>query len=152
MGLDVKVFQNITKLPKDSNEYGFIAYNYKEFKERSKNLEWEAKYKGETTKRMISYSCSFHNEFRRELAVLIGKERKFWEKPNIPKNVPFYELFDFADNEGTIDWESSKNLYKDFVKYKQLATEKLPICYLKYYGLWLETFELGKESAVVVFS
>lgn len=152
MGLDVKVFQNITKLPKDAEDYDFIASNYKEFKERCKNLEWYAKYKGETKKIMISYPCSLHNDFRRELAVLIGKERNFWESPDVPKDVPFYEFFDFADNEGTIDWESSLNLYNDFVEHKQLATEKLPVYYLEYYGIWLETFELGKDAGVVVFS
>lgn len=152
MGLEVKVFQNIAKLPKDAEDYDFIASNYKVFKERCQNLEWDAKYKAETKKRMISYPCSSHNDFRRELAVLIGKERKFWESPDIPKDVPFYELFDFADNEGTIDWESSQNLYNDFVEHKQLATEKLPVYYLEYYGRWLEIFELGKDAGVVVFS
>jgi hypothetical protein len=152
MGLDVLVFQNIKKLPKDVEDYDFVASNYKEFKERCQNLEWGEKYNGETKKRMISYPYSFHNEFRRELAVLIGKERRFWESPDVSKDVPFYELFDFADNEGTIDWESSKNLYTDFVEYKQLATEKLPKEYLEYYNMWLETFELGKDAGVVVFT
>jgi hypothetical protein len=152
MGLDVKVFQNITKLPKDAEDYDFIASNYKEFKEQCQNLEWEAKYKAETKKRMISYPCSSHNDFRRELAEMIGKERRFWENPDMPKDVPFYELFNFADNEGTIDWESSQKLYNDFVSHKKLATEKLPLYYLEYYGRWLETFELGKDAGVVVFS
>lgn len=152
MGLDVKVFKNITKLPEDSEDYDFKANNYKEFKDRCQNLEWNAKYNGETGIRMISYPCSSHNEFRRELAVLIGKDRHFWEKPDVQKDVPFYEFFDFADNEGCIDWESSQNLYDDFIKYKKLATEKLPVYYLEYYGRWLEVFELGKDSGVVVFS
>lgn len=152
MGLDVKVFQNITKLPNDAEDYDFIAHNYKEFNERSKNLEWYGKYKAADKKRMISYSCSLHNDFRRELAVLIGKERRFWESSDVPKDVPFYELFDFADNEGTIDWESSQNIYNDFVKYKQSATEKLPVYYLEIYDRWLETFELGKDGGVIVFS
>jgi hypothetical protein len=152
MGLDVKVFQNITKLSKDEEDYDFIASNYKEFKERCSNLEWGAKYKAETEKRLISYAYSYHNDFRRELAEMIGEEKNFWESPDVSKDVPFYELFDFPDNEGTIDWESSQNLYNDFVQYKQLATEKLPLHYLEYYGRWLEVFELGKDAGVVVFS
>ena len=70
----------------------------------------------------------------------------------MPKDVPFYELFDFADNDGTIDRDSSQNLYNDFVEHKQLATEKMPVYYLEYYGRWLETFELAKDAGVVVFS
>jgi hypothetical protein len=151
MGLDVKVFQDITKLNDDAEDYDFTASNIKTFKDRCKNLDWLAKYKADVTKRVISYPCSVHNDFRRELATLIGKERDFW-LDDVDAETPFYELFEFADNEGCMDWECAGNLYDDFVQYQKNATEKLPPTYVSIYDKWLGTFQLAKDRGVVIFS
>lgn len=151
MGLDVKVFQNITKLNDDAEDYDFMASNLQPFEDRCKNLKRDAKYNAETSERMISYPCTVHNNFRKELAILIGKERDFW-LDEVDTETPFFELFEFADNEGCMDWECAENLYNDFMEYKPMAATKLPTRYFEIYILWKNIFELAKDNGVIIFS
>ena len=68
--------------------------------------------------------------------------------------IPFYDLINFADNEGCLDWEVSQTLYADFEKYNEKAKLKMNEYDFDYkiYKTWLETFKAAKNNGVVVFS
>ena len=157
MGLSVRIYQNYS-IVQDKEDYDFKAYVVDEnWLDRIKNLVSGANYKGDLICRTISYSCSYHNDFRRLLCEMLGFEKDDWLKENgkINKDTPFFEFFEFADNEGCIDFETSKELHKDFLiwhtKFSTLYKD-LGVFVLDQYDLWLETFKLGKENGVVVFS
>ncbi len=153
MGLDVKVYRDVHKVVQNGTKCDFRAINYPEFKDRAKNLEAMAEYRGTgMPTRTISYPYSTHNDFRRQLAMLLNKSPDFWIG-DVPSDAPFYELFDFADNEGYMDWECSENLYNDFVEYREVAEKILSKEWFEVYIEWTETFRLGKEvNNVVEFS
>jgi hypothetical protein len=156
MGLSIKVYQNYLET-EDAENYDFQAYVIDEnWNDRIKNLKPKGFYKAEKITRTISYSCRYHNDFRRLLCEMLGYEKNEWlvENSKINSETPFFELFEFADNEGCMDFETSRELHKDFLihhtKFIQLYKD-LGDYVLDQYDLWLETFDLGKENGVVVF-
>lgn len=148
MGLDVKVYQNIELV--DGDDYDFLAFTLDGFEGRIKNLVWDGKYNGECVAKLISYSCSTHNRFRDALAVMLGKKEDFWWTTDVGEDIPFYELFEFADNEGCMDWGAANNLYNDFLEYQPMAMLKIPD-WKSDYNDWMEIFRLAKDNGVVVF-
>ena len=155
MGLAVRVYTDIEET--NEEEYDFTAFTLEGFERRVKNLKWKANYKGVRVGCFIQYPYSVHTYFRNLLAELIGLEKDFWFEYDpkcysINKDIPFYELFDFADNEGCIDFESCSNLYTDFENYESLAKEKLDPKYFERYLNWKNAFYAAKDNGVVVFS
>jgi hypothetical protein len=156
MGLAVTVYQNYSET-EDVENYDFEAYVVDEdWNDRIKNLKVGGCYKAEKSTRTISYPCTYHNDFRRLLCEMLGYEKNEWliENSKINPETPFFEFFEFADNEGCMDFETSTELHKDFLIHHTKFTElykDLGDYVLDQYELWLETFELGKENGVVVF-
>jgi hypothetical protein len=156
MGLSIKIYQNYTKT-EDEDNYDFEACVVtEEWNDRIKNLVIGGLYKAEKMTRTISYSYSYHNDFRRLLCEMLGYEKDEWlgEKSKINSETPFFEFFEFADNEGCMDFETSRELHKDFLIHHTKFIEMykdLGDYVLDQYDLWLETFELGKENGVVVY-
>jgi hypothetical protein len=161
MGLDVSVYKNI-KRTEVEDEIDFTAYVIDEsWKYKIKNLEDGKHYKGEITDADVRYSYSTHNRFRETLLKIIERSdlllkngRIDWVRLENEKKIPFYELINFADNEGCLDFEISTILYNDFLKYKEVAVKYLAnddYTLQKYFD-WLNVFENGKEAnSVVVF-
>jgi hypothetical protein len=156
MGLSIKIYQNYSETTDEEN-YDFEVYVIDEdWKDRIKHLKPGGIYTAEKKTRTISYSCTNHNDFRRLLCEMLGFEKDEWlgENKKINSETPFYEFFEFADNEGCMDFETSKELYKDFLTYNTKFVEMykdLGDYVLYQYDLWLETFKLGKDNGVVVF-
>lgn len=155
MGLNVKVFENVEITLSD--DYDFIANVIDEnWNDRIKNLQKGERYKGERLKSVgLSYPYSMHNEFRDQLCRLIGFNSRDWRQDNkIPENTPFYEFFEFADNDGCIDWKTSEELYKDFKFYEILAINKLAqFNMVATYLEWLQIFDSAKQvGSVIVYS
>ena len=157
MGLAVRVYKNIKET--NEEEFDFIAFTLEGFENRVKNLKWNANYKGNCIGCFIQYPYSAHTYFRDILAELIGKKKDFWRDLESEEEVysnnselPFYELFDFADNEGCIDFESCNNLYTDFENYESLAKEKFNSKDFERYSNWKNAFFAAKDNGVVVFS
>lgn len=153
MGLRVSVYKNVKLVEK--GEYDFQAFTLQGFEDRIKNLVWQGKYKAESNTTYLSYPYSTHNQFRDELCLLIGKDKRFYDKEftDEEKNLPFYELLDFADNEGNIDAESAANLYEDFLQYKELALQTLGYKFDEYYVKWIDCLSAGREkNSVIHFS
>jgi hypothetical protein len=156
MGLSVKIYQNV-KVTDSNSDYDFTAYVIdKEWEWKIKNLDYGMNYTGDIVYYGISYPYSSHNRFREKLLTIIDREdlltdegRVNWDE--LPRNIPFGELIDFADNEGCLDWEVSEKLFKDFKQWNLEAKEHLSPMDYERYCQWLTTFEYGKEQGVVVF-
>lgn len=157
MGLDVRVYGNI-KISTDEDNADFIAFIIDpEWKFKIKNLQEGAPYEGDVIFRGVSYPYSSHSRFRENLIRLIDRPdllnssgRIDWDI--LPVDIPFYDLINFADNEGCLDWEISAKLYSDFEKYNEKARTEMYENQYYQYEKWLETFKSAKENGVVVFS
>ncbi|MDZ7876619.1 MAG: hypothetical protein U5L45_03065 [Saprospiraceae bacterium] len=149
MGLSIYVHQNIQKVPDDATDEDFQVHPYEAYGDRVRNLETNAKYKVGKSIFIFSYSYHGHHDFRGALSELIGKERNFWQI-DISEDCPFFELLCFTDSDACLDWESSKNLYADFVAYRDLADKKFDSGDWTCYNYWLEAFRLGKKKNSVV--
>ena len=153
MGLDVRVYQDV-RLVDEGDDYSFEAMVVDEdWNERIKNLKNGALYDGTLVGNFISYAYSAHNRFRESLSELIGLGKNGWENGNgkLDRETPFYEFFEFADNEGCMDFETSQNLFNDFELFENLATKSLDAYFIDNYNSWKQVFKLGKENGVVVF-
>lgn len=153
MGLDVRIYHNVTKAVKN-NEFNFRAFVIDDkWRDRVKNLEYDEYYNGDSTEWLISYPCRTHNDFRRELCKLLGYDAEMWRDRVVDEKVPFYELFEFADNEGCMDWETAKKLRYDFINIMPEAVEKLSTEWLGIYKDWLSIFtQADRLNSVIVFS
>jgi len=158
MGLDVRTYGNI-KLADNEKDADFMAYVINEdWKHKIKNLQDGKAYNGDDVFSGVSYSYSSHNRFREKLVKLIGRkdlldsEGKIkWDE--LPAEIPFYDLINFADNEGCLDWEVSNTIYSDFEKYNEKAKLEMHSFDYSDYLTWLETFKSAKNNqGVVVFS
>ena len=157
MGLDVKTYGNI-KLAENVEDADFIAFVLTEdWKHKIKNLQEGKAYNGDIIFRGVSYPYSAHSSFREKLIKLIDREDLLNADGCInwgilPAEIPFYDLIDFADNEGCLDWEVSSKIYTDFEKYNEKAKLEMNEYDYSRYETWLETFKSAKNNSVVVFS
>lgn len=152
MGLDVKLYKSVREVRRSSKNFDFIAFNYDEFKDNAKNLTFKGKYRANERIWPISYPYGMHMRFREELCKLTGRPAGDWKENHNPEN-PFHELLFFADNEGTIDWETSRELYKDFENYKRKASEHESAEFRQYYEAWHGLFDKARKTGnVIIFS
>jgi hypothetical protein len=65
-------------------------------------------------------SYSWYGLFRRALAALGGMEdvESVWKHPKTHEDQPFFELVNFADNDGTLDRSTCSKLADDFAQYE----------------------------------
>ena len=160
MGLDVSVYKNI-KVTESEEDYDFTAFVIDEsWLYKIKNLEVDKNYLGECTDANVSYSYSTHSRFRCELLNLTGNLKALkepfeidWVQLSKNNKVPFYELINFADNEGCLDFEISEKLYAEFIEWEEVAVKYFEDDdYFKgKYLDWLNVFKNGKDKGVVVF-
>jgi len=161
MGLDIMVYKNVKTTDSEEN-YNFTAFVIDEkWKYKIKNLEEEKNYTGERVDSSVSYAYSTHNRFRETLIKIIGRNdlllkdgRIDWPKLEDENQMPFYELINFADNEGCLDFEISTKLYAQFIEWQDEAVKHLSSddYFEEKYFDWLDVFEKGKEAnSVVVF-
>ena len=156
MGLHIEVYGNI-KLAENEEEYDFTAYVTNEtWKHKIKNLQDGESYTGDVVFTGVSYSYAAHSRFREKLVKLVGREDLLDNRGGIkwgelPSEIPFYDLINFADNEGCLDWEVSNTIYSDFEKYNEKAKLEMNEYDYSYYETWLETFKSAKNYGVVVF-
>lgn len=156
MGLDVKVYGNI-RVAKNEDYADFKAYVIDEdWKHKIKNLQDGKSYSGDVVFRGVSYPYSQHSRFREELIKLIDRDYLLDSEgkikwPELPSEIPFYDLVNFADNEGCLDWEVSSTIYNDFEKFKEKAKLKMNGYDYDCYEIWLNTFKSASINGVVVF-
>lgn len=157
MGLDISVYKKV-RLCKEGEEADFLAFVIDDsWLFKIKNLVNKGLYRGELQKKVgLSYPYSSHMRFRVFLIHLIGRDDLLigtqinWRI--LPKDLPFIDLIDFADNEGCIDWETAARLYKDFAKYLSAANLSENGYMRGRYIKWLAVFDAAKdEGGVVVY-
>ena len=117
-------------------------------------------------------SYSGYNEWRRLLAkaALGMSDEEVWNKVDSGvgyNEIPFGELINFSDADGTIGPISSRKLYDDFVQYEEKVMKMLDRFYLKFeeyeidgdtyhwfkqkYKDWMETFRVASNNGAVIF-
>ena len=159
MGLDITAYSHAKKVDGEFDDDKHTnVYIMEGFESQADGLEpgcYEVFEYGIERFRAGSYSG--YNEWRNWLASFVGKtDKAVWEDPD-PK-IPFVELINFPDNEGTIGPKTSKKLYKDFVKMWPVALESASrldidtsMWYLSRYLRWMDAFELAQYDGFVTF-
>jgi hypothetical protein len=159
MGLDITAYSHVKKVKGEFDDDKHVnVYILETFKEQADGLTegcYEVCEYGIERFRAGSYSG--YNEWRGWLASIVGKsDKEIWETPD--PSIPFVELINFADNEGTIGPRTSKKLHADFVKmYPEAlkAASKLDAetstWYLGRYFKWMDAFELAQWDGFVKF-
>lgn len=155
MGLDAKAYINI-KLSEKEDDYEFTAYVIdKSWEHKIKHLEKGKSYTGEKVYH-LSTAYSRYNRFREALVILVGKtdlvDSNGIKWHILPTDMPFYELVDFADNEGCLDWETCSTIHADFVRYSDQAKIGLSEHFYSMYLDFMALFDSAKQNGVVVFS
>lgn len=106
-------------------------------------------------------SYSGYNAWRDELAKIAGFSNAgdYWNG-SAGEDAPFYELINFADNEGTIGPEAAKDLLKDFRDHQGKAIafwrdSGVPEAHWKYdierYQDWTKACELAAADGLISF-
>lgn len=97
-------------------------------------------------------SYSGYSAFREALADLVGlTPAQVWQDPASYADQPFFELINFADNEGAIGPEAADDLLADFRQHHDLAYERLDEYDLAAYEGWLAGLALAADEGVVIF-
>ncbi len=117
-------------------------------------------------------SYSGYNEWRNLLArvALNLTDEQVWARIDAGEsyaNIPFGELINFSDANGTIGPVASQKLYNDFVQYEKDVLNMLDRFYLKFeeyeidgdtyqwfkqkYKDWKETFRVASNNGAVIF-
>lgn len=156
MGLDVSVYQNIKVRDledEDDYDYEFQAFvPAPQWEHKIKNLNNGAYYTGDSVGDLRSGYGS-HYGFRVALCEIMYRTENEWIHGELNENMPFYELIDFSDCEGCLDWEISEKLYNDFISNHEAAMRyfKVKPNFKDKYIEWTEIFRLGKDKGVVSF-
>ncbi len=101
---------------------------------------------------------SWYNAWRNWLAGVVGKtDKEIWENPD--PSIPFVDLINFADNEGTIGPKTSGKLHEEFVRLwpdalkatKKIEDNYTAIQYMTVYLRFSDAFETARNKGFVVF-
>lgn len=157
MGLDITVvpFVEITEQHRFEGscwEKGHIVADCSKGMERSlRGLESKRCYVAkEQSWSFRAGSYSGYNCWREELAKAAELDLEdVWVNPEIHTDDPFYELLDFADNEGTIGPEACADLAKDF---EDLAVKyRMPQECQELFDTWAMAFQDAANNGMIVF-
>jgi hypothetical protein len=160
MGLSVSVYKNIK--PCSDEDANFVAYVASEnWKWKVKNLIYNQAYEGEFIENVgIDCGYGFHGLFRGFLLSIAGRQdllcedgKVDYEKIYTENSLPFFDLIDFADNEGCLDWEVSEKILSDFDLYAEKAKKSDNAVMSERYEKWHDIFKAAVEhKGVVEFS
>ena len=133
------------------------------FSGRSDGLDAEKCYEAVESEHCASFSYGGYSVWRDRLAELAGYEpvrdseygMEYAAGAWASTGGPFWELINFADNEGTIGGEVCTKLVKDFAEYDERAkaVDDLyhPSYFYEKYSQVRRAFELGARSGAVDF-
>lgn len=169
MGLDVTAYEKIVPIGRhtedwcaDEDHHTVLAY--KGFEQSTRGLILDAE-RGNlrvggcvtTSGREFDFragSYSGYGAWRQALAraaygVSAGE---VWADPDAYRDLPFFELIHFADNEGTIGPDAAGDLAADFAENRDTVRAKLAVaddCYAEKYDYWQRAFELAAGAGMV---
>ena len=159
MGLDITYYKHLTPLTEGADpEDGFQPYDNPDFPGRMEGLEDRVYQMPEDRHHFRAGSYSGYNAWREELAELAGypltegdrglrHDSGAWDATE----GPFWELINFADNEGTIGPVVSAKLAKDFAAYQEKADTHPSGHFRDLYAQWRIAFEDAAQDGAVDF-
>lgn len=99
--------------------------------------------------RTVDVSCGSYHSYdfgRKLLAKMVGRDLEGPWKGTDAADVPFYELLNFADNEGVIGPKTSAKLATDFDAHAAGAATWHNDAWTAWYGKLREAFHVASES------
>lgn len=165
MGLDVTAYKQIrladADTVRDDADLLYVLVN-PDFPGRADDLKDRAKYDYADSIRGYSGPYSSYNEWRNELAKVAGwpavehidhrGTRKLHAAGAWAANGgPFWELINFADNEGCIGAVVSAKLAKDFAEFQTKADTHWDAWFRQIYAKWRAVFEFATDAGAVEF-
>lgn len=168
MGLDITAYKGLTKVDgKARKDFDYahgevVFYHNKDFKGRFEGLDEEAVYNFTDSMGFRAGSYSGYSTWREQLAELAGYpatpytgfgEEQIRHDSGAWKATegPFWELINFADNEGTIGPVVSAKLAQDFAKFRDAAMNHPDEWFREKYKDWQEAFEMASDNGAVDF-
>lgn len=110
---------------------------------------------GERTEtiRFRAGSYGGYGMWRRDLAEFVGHdlEGDYWGTTDDLENLPFYELLNFADNEGCIGPEAAKDLLADFQTHGERYRATHDDYFVAKYDDWTRACELASQDGLISF-
>lgn len=151
MGLSVILHENVSHVSQCVDDLNcFLAHVINEqFESNISQLKKGEYYVSEKRTRSISYPYSYHAEFRSHLCVLIGLKYDYWRENKDPGNC-FHELLFFADNEGCIDWKTSRKLAADFINNEVKAMLSDNARFKEFYKEWMDLLLVASNEGNVI--
>ena len=160
MGLSVTVYKNIK--PCSDEDANFVAHAADEcWKWKVKNLIYNQSYQGDYIENVgVDCSYGFHGLFRGFLLKIAGRPDLLrsdgtvnYDKIYKEEGLPFFDLIDFADNEGCLDWEVAEKILVDFELYAEKASQSDNAVMSERYVKWHDVFRAAVEhKGVIEFS
>lgn len=161
MGLSVSAYKKISKVDvtnDDGERLGYLrAWVNPDFPGRADEIEHRAWYAYEDSCKGISRSYGGYGDWRNQLAELAGwptkpgAKRSHAESAWEAESGPFWELINFADNEGVIGAAVSAKLAKDFAAYQEKADAHPDQFFRAGYADMRRAFELAADGGCVDF-
>lgn len=166
MGLDITAYRGLTLDPDATDEDDYTThldvYPNPHFPGREAPLgKGRYRFKESTSFRAGSYSG--YNQWREWLATIAGyapvsdnehgagNYKTHSAGAWAATEGPFWELINFADNEGTIGTDAAKKLAKDFADYADKALDGAGGWYAQMYEQWRAAFEMASDNGAVDF-
>lgn len=159
MGLDITAYSGLKQ--DDGGEVSFCQMDC--FAGREEGIQLGRRYQPEDEFCFRAGSYSGYNAWREQLAKLAGypavehdaygkKEQSHAAGCWVSDFGPFYELINFADNEGTIGPVVAKKLLADFEQFEEKAREHQDDgWFYECYTNWKRAFKMASENGAVAF-
>lgn len=163
MGVDITAYSDLKKINADYNDAGDIVdantgeilddavylYANEHFLDRAKDIE-EGFYTYADSDTRLHLSYGAYNLWREKLSKMAGYPtiEDAWNADN----GAFWELINFADNEGLIGTQACIKLAKDFSDYENIANSSIDVSFKDYYFCLKEAFEMASNNGAIVFS
>jgi hypothetical protein len=166
MGLDISVYVNAEVAEDqpadweeayDREENLVLAYCFDGMEQSLAGLERDVWYTADYDHGFRAGSYGGYNQFRRtlcELALGVTTDQ-VWDNPEEYADSPFFELINFADNEGTIGPVAALNLYVDFQAQQERIFEQCDDdseYFQQLYNTWKEACKTaGQNDGIIAF-
>lgn len=159
MGLDITTYRKLEKQPVPEDRHDTVLFWAREntdFPGRIEGVEHGAFYSFAEEFRFRAGSYSGYNVWREQLAELAGYPQVGAHKPYSTgawesTSGPFWELINFADNEGVIGPVVAKKLARDFAEHQSKADAHPDQYFRVKYSEWRRAFEMAADGGAVDF-
>jgi hypothetical protein len=175
MGLDIIAVSNVVKMenptldgwdtPVGVHADTFKAYHLRGFERSFRGLEEEAWYMTTDESDMVDFragSYGGYNKWRDHLATFgVGvPAAEIWANTDKYQDGPFFELINFADNEGSIGPDAARDLDIDFAVNRDDVEQKARAhftddgdfdWFMQKYDDWAEAFKIARNQGLVYF-